>query len=519
MLQLKPLTASRTRVNVVKKVKVDGQWKFCPVIIESSGKLKDRVRTNGNTEVHPEGVYYIEWRESGHRRRQAVPNRNEVLEQARLKAWELETAKAGTPTSFARTPAPQPDLPAAVNADKITRAAGTILQGIETYLQGVIGAAVQSQLAALGVTSSMPVLSFPPALTSVSPETDRLPATTEPPVESRPPQQTKGKKLIAEAVESFLKEIEPPRREPKTYSQYRLALNTFRDTCKKEYLQDLDRHACLAFMDHLYSVDNEARTVANRMSVVEQFLRRNGIVGLLEKGDKPKYVEGLREMYQPEDLKALFKASTPDEKVLYMFFLFTGERDKEVRYTSWSDIDFVRKRVRVTEKRRLGFKPKDKEEREIPVPSQLLEVLKQYRERQTGPNPHDLVFPTNQGRPDKNFESKIKKIVNRAGLNCGHCVSKFGNSCAEGPYCGKWFLHKFRHTFATASLESGVSIRRLQAWLGHSDLESTMIYLKFVQRKDIQEVLDKSEMAELAVESLGLADTPEQTRSLPPIQV
>jgi len=87
-------------------------------------------------------------------------------------------------------------------------------------------------------------------------------------------------------------------------------------------------------MRQLYSMDNEARTVANRMSIVEQLLRRNGITGLLQRGDKPKFVEGLREMYQPEDLEALFKACTPDQKVLYMFFLFTGERDKEVRYTT-----------------------------------------------------------------------------------------------------------------------------------------------------------------------------------------
>jgi site-specific recombinase XerD len=52
-------------------------------------------------------------------------------------------------------------------------------------------------------------------------------------------------------------------------------------------------------------------------------------------------------------------------------------------------------------------------------------------------------------------------------------------------------------------LEAGVSIRQLQGWLGHSDLESTMIYLKFVQRKDIQEVLDKSELASLAEGTLG----------------
>lgn len=51
---------ARTKVNVLKKVKVDGKWKLCPVVVEPNGKLKDRVQVNGRTEVHSEGVYYIE---------------------------------------------------------------------------------------------------------------------------------------------------------------------------------------------------------------------------------------------------------------------------------------------------------------------------------------------------------------------------------------------------------------------------------------------------------------------------
>src|SRR5207249_7713868 len=105
----------------------------------------------------------------------------------------------------------------------------------------------------------------------------------------------------------------------------------------------------------------------------------------------------------------------------------------------------------------------------------------------------------------RKFENKLKRIARRAGLNCGHCVSKHGNKCCEGPHCSKWFLHKFRHTFATMSLESGVSIRTLQGWLGHSDLESTMVYLKFVGRNDIHKLLDSSQMADLAAQSLGWA--------------
>ena len=42
----------------------------------------------------------------------------------------------------------------------------------------------------------------------------------------------------------------------------------------------------------------------------------------------------------------------------------------------------------------------------------------------------------------------------------------------------EFWLHKFRATFATWHLWSGVDLRTVQQWLGHSDMESTMRYLK-----------------------------------------
>jgi hypothetical protein len=47
---------SAHRVNIVKKIKVDGAWNFYPAVVESNGKLKDKVRIKGIVEVHPEGV-------------------------------------------------------------------------------------------------------------------------------------------------------------------------------------------------------------------------------------------------------------------------------------------------------------------------------------------------------------------------------------------------------------------------------------------------------------------------------
>jgi hypothetical protein len=58
----RPMNNARTgaRVNVLKKVKMGTGWKLCPAVHEANGHLRDRVRVNGQIEVHCEGVYYIE---------------------------------------------------------------------------------------------------------------------------------------------------------------------------------------------------------------------------------------------------------------------------------------------------------------------------------------------------------------------------------------------------------------------------------------------------------------------------
>ncbi len=508
-------TFPKACVNVLKKVNVNGTWKLCPIVRESNGRLKNRVRVRGRIEVHNEGVYYIEWREAGRRRREAVPNRVEVLERARLKSLELEARKSGVELDTVRSlEASKPRvsvLPTNVSptvlsfSDQNGTAAQFLLKGIQAYLQEVVDTTVRSQLASLGmVPGEERPLESPTMLNLLTaPDREETPAQKSTAVieGSNPAPPAKDESTIADAIECYLKDVEPPQREPKTYEEYRNVLYRFRDNCKKVTVKEVNRDDCLAFMRHLYSIGNQARTVYNRIGIVQQWLKLHGITNLLQGRDKPKYVENMRKMYQPEDLEALFHACGSDEKIRYLFFLLTGERDKEVRYTRWSDIDFNRKCVRVTAKKQLRFKPKDKEEREIPVASSLVGALKEYQARQTGTNPHDLVFPTSQGRPDRKFENKLKRIAYRAGLNCGHCISKYGNKCSEGPYCGNWFLHKFRHTFATTSLEAGVSIRTLQEWLGHSDLASTMVYLKYVGREGVHKILDKSAMAEYATNS------------------
>src|SRR6516162_6766505 len=83
------------RVNILKKVRVNGSWKLASVL-ERNGKIvRDHVLISGNDEHHPEGSYYLEWYQEGKRRRQTVGDFSEVVEAARRKSIEVNAQKAG----------------------------------------------------------------------------------------------------------------------------------------------------------------------------------------------------------------------------------------------------------------------------------------------------------------------------------------------------------------------------------------------------------------------------------------
>jgi hypothetical protein len=161
--------------------------------------------------------------------------------------------------------------------------------------------------------------------------------------------------------------------------------------------------------------------------------------------------------------------------------------------------------VRVTAKPPWGFQPKNWEEREVPVPQKLITMLQKFRPANATPD--DPLFPSATGRPDGAMLEKLKGVAWGGELNCGHCATapkrKDGteriNRCNAGPYCGRWFLHKFRHTYATRHLQDGVDIRTLKQWMGHRDIASTMVYLKGLRNSDIQARINKGSLGSFRV--------------------
>ncbi len=309
-----------------------------------------------------------------------------------------------------------------------------------------------------------------------------------------PEPEVEPKIPIGKAIDDYLRFVRAHRK-PRTYLTYRFTLDTLlRAAYKKKYVEDATRQDVLDFMTYCYEQGLGKRTVYDKVVTVLQLFKRHGRKGLIERGDWPNFVETIRPVYEPEELQAMFRAATEDEATLLKFVLGSGFRDQEIRHVEWRDIDFRNELVRVTAKPEWGFTPKNWEERVVPLPTGLMERLKKLKESRSA-TPNQLVFPNRRGRPDSEMDMIVKRVAQRAGLNCKRCETEHGNKCAEGPYCMNYFLHKFRHTFATSHLRSGVDIRTVQAWLGHRDIKSTMVYLKGIQSKDAFARINGGELA------------------------
>jgi integrase len=104
------------------------------------------------------------------------------------------------------------------------------------------------------------------------------------------------------------------------------------------------------------------RTVYDRLVTVLQLFKRHGLKGLVERSDWRSYVETIRPIYEAEEIASMLRHADQDEATLIKFFLFSGFRDREIRYMTWRDVDFWKSVVRVTAKPIWRFKSKNCEE-------------------------------------------------------------------------------------------------------------------------------------------------------------
>ena len=161
-----------------------------------------------------------------------------------------------------------------------------------------------------------------------------------------------------------------------------------------------------------------------------------------------------------EEIKKLFQAITNEKHLVLLKLIYsTGMRLDECRYLQPQDIDSTNNRVKV----KYG---KGRKERYTILSSQLIEDLRTYYRNQ---RPVKYLF--NGQQKGKVMSAKAIQWAMAEGLKKAGIVNK------------KYSIHTLRHSFATHLLDGGNDIHTIKELLGHSKIETTMIYLHLTAKK------------------------------------
>jgi integrase len=271
--------------------------------------------------------------------------------------------------------------------------------------------------------------------------------------------------LLSASLWGFLEDYSLSQR-PESYNLMKQTLEEFLTFVKKQNVADVTRIDLLKYKAWLVNRGRSIRTAGNKMLRVNQFLRT---VQKLEPGKglvtvkDAKYVEIEPEVYTPEELEKFFAACNGFQLLVFKTFLMSGLRKQELESLEWPDINFTAGTLKVSAKP--GFQPKTWEERTIEVPSDLLTMLGVAMRRS------HLVFANKNGNKYTHAWDDCKSIAEKAGIEDAH-------------------PHKFRASYATKLLQSGVDLKTVQKLLGHKNLESTMRYLAKAQSPEVRAKMD-----------------------------
>lgn len=210
------------------------------------------------------------------------------------------------------------------------------------------------------------------------------------------------------------------------------------------------------------------RTVANKHARLASWLKFGGI-DPKNIPPKPRYEEKLPDVYSSEQTRKLLAKAKPYMRICILLGLKCGLRDQEMRHVEFRDVNWQDRTLRVRAKPQWKFTVKTWEQRNVPVPADVLTALKDWQSKSTA---QTLILGTKNRAPNGKLLLMLKGTAKRAGLNCGLC-----DGCQELNQCREFTLHRLRRTYITNMLRGGIDLRSVQAYAGHHRLETTMRYL------------------------------------------
>jgi integrase len=168
-------------------------------------------------------------------------------------------------------------------------------------------------------------------------------------------------------------------------------------------------------------------------------------------------------------------AANEQDAALFEVAAFTGLRLGELRGLRWADVDWLRRLVHVRRSFTRGEEgpPKSGKVRSVPLVDQAARALDRLSRRKRFTEDDDLVFVNALGKP---FEESAMRRRFYAALDA-----------AELP---RIRFHDLRHTFGTLAVQA-FPLTDVKAYMGHADIQTTMIYVHHVPQHDAADKLSR----------------------------
>ena len=149
------------------------------------------------------------------------------------------------------------------------------------------------------------------------------------------------------------------------------------------------------------------------------------------------------------------------------------------------DIDAARGLVHI-------HRGKGAKDRYVPLPTTTLRLLRGY----WATHRHErLLFPAD-GRNHSLSKQGVSQAKNPMSETAVQGAMK--RITGEMNFGKKVSIHTLRHSYATHLLEAGVSLKVIQKYLGHSSLQTTMIYLHLTETAEANARSDRRSVRQTA---------------------
>ena len=281
----------------------------------------------------------------------------------------------------------------------------------------------------------------------------------------------KYKDWLIQWLENYIR----PSVKVRTYERYKLIVEQhIKDKIGGIELNNLSPLVLQSFITELLQCGNKktgkglaANSVNSVISVIQSSLKTAHLLGLTkeytaDKLKRPKLKEkpvGCFTLAEQKQIEYAIRSCKKDKLYGIILCLYSGLRIGELMALQWSDIDFVEGVLTVSKSCHDGKnglvidEPKTTTSRRmIPLPKQLLPILKGLKKRSNSPF---VVSASGSAVSVRSYQRSFELLLKKLKI----------------PHEG---FHSLRHTFATRAIECGMDVKTLSEILGHKNPTVTL---------------------------------------------